>query len=78
MLQELVALAEKLRPDLTVIGPELPLVSGLSDALRARNLAVVGRPRSRRSLKEASSSRKQFLARPFDPHSQTLWRIRDS
>src|SRR5579862_8887078 len=38
----LAALAEKLRPDLTVIGPELPLVNGVSDALRARNLAVVG------------------------------------
>jgi len=33
----LVAIAEKLRPDLTVIGPELPLVNGLSDALRARS-----------------------------------------
>src|SRR5437762_5226496 len=32
----LLALAEKLHPDLTVIGPELPLVNGLADALRAR------------------------------------------
>src|SRR5258708_10319820 len=38
----LVAIAQKLHPDLTVIGPELPLVGGLSDALRARNLTAVG------------------------------------
>src|SRR5438132_13343223 len=37
-----VALAEKIQPDLTVVGPELPLVNGLTDAFRQRNSAVVG------------------------------------
>ncbi len=61
------ALAEKLRPDLTVIGPELPLVSGLSDALRARNLAVVGPSQIAAQLEGSKIFSKQFLARHAIP-----------
>src|ERR1700747_308765 len=63
----LVALAEKLRPDLTVIGPELPLVSGLSDALRMRNLAVVGPSQIAAQLEASKIFAKQFLARHLIP-----------
>ena len=38
----LVALAEKTRPDITVVGPELPLVNGLVDAFTKRNWPIVG------------------------------------
>ena len=38
----LVALAIQLSVDLVVIGPEVPLVNGLADALRAVNIAVFG------------------------------------
>jgi len=38
----LLAIAERLRPDLTIIGPELPLTQGLADELTHRNLPVVG------------------------------------
>src|ERR1700758_495955 len=37
----LVALTERLRPDLTVVGPELPLVHGISDAFREREWPIV-------------------------------------
>jgi phosphoribosylamine--glycine ligase len=37
-----VALAEALEPDLVVIGPEGPLVAGVSDALRDKGFAVFG------------------------------------
>ena len=37
-----VELAESLAPDLVVIGPEAPLVAGVSDALRAAGVAVFG------------------------------------
>jgi phosphoribosylamine---glycine ligase len=63
----LVALAEKLRPDLTVIGPELPLVTGVSDALRARNLAVVGPSQIAAQLEGSKLFAKNFLLRHSIP-----------
>ncbi len=36
------ALAEEVQADLTVIGPELPLVRGVADEMRRRSLAVFG------------------------------------
>lgn len=35
-------LAERLRPDLVVVGPELPLVNGVADAVRATGIACFG------------------------------------
>jgi phosphoribosylamine--glycine ligase len=66
-VEGLVAIAEKLRPDLTVIGPELPLVNGLSDALRARNLAVIGPSQIAAQLEGSKIFTKQFLARHSIP-----------
>jgi len=63
----LVAIAAKLRPDLTVIGPELPLVQGLGDALRAHNLAVVGPSQIAAQLEGSKIFAKQFLARHSIP-----------
>ncbi|MGZ9827702.1 phosphoribosylamine--glycine ligase [Tsukamurella ocularis] len=39
---EVAALAERLGADLVVIGPEVPLVLGVGDAVRARGIAVFG------------------------------------
>src|SRR5215813_12267902 len=61
--QSLVAIAEKLRPDLTVIGPELPLVHGVSDSLRARRLAVVGPSQIAAQLEGSKIFAKNFLLR---------------
>jgi phosphoribosylamine---glycine ligase len=63
----LVAIAEKLRPDLTVIGPELPLVNGVSDGLRARNLAVVGPSQIAAQLEGSKIFAKNFLLRHAIP-----------
>ncbi len=41
-LEGLVAFAERESIDLTVVGPEMPLVAGLADLMRARGLAVFG------------------------------------
>jgi phosphoribosylamine--glycine ligase len=68
----LVALAERLRPDLTVIGPELPLVQGVGDALRARNLAVVGPSQIAAQLEGSKLFAKHFLLRHGIPTAQML------
>jgi phosphoribosylamine---glycine ligase len=59
----LVALAEKLRPDLTVVGPELPLVNGLVDAFEQRKWAVVGPAQKAAQLEGSKIFTKQFLER---------------
>src|SRR6266478_3804168 len=59
----MVAFAEKARPDLTVVGPELPLVNGLTDAFRERNWAIVGPSREASQLEGSKIFSKRFLER---------------
>jgi len=59
----MVAFAEKARPDLTVVGPELPLVNGLTDAFRKRNWAIVGPSREAAQLEGSKIFSKTFLGR---------------
>ena len=66
----ILAIAEKLRPDLTVIGPELPLVSGVADALRARNLSVVGPSQIAAQLEGSKTFSKHFLERHAIPTAE--------
>lgn len=56
-------LAEKLSPDLTVVGPELPLVNGLTDAFRQRKRAVVGPSQQAAQLEGSKIFAKEFLLR---------------
>jgi len=67
VLTEMVSLAERLRPDLTVIGPELPLVLGLADELRRLGFAVVGPGRDAARLEGSKVYAKEFLARHSIP-----------
>ncbi|HME58442.1 MAG TPA: hypothetical protein VKF63_08885, partial [Terracidiphilus sp.] len=59
----LVALAECISPDLTVVGPELPLVNGLTDAFRRRDFAVVGPSQQAAQLEGSKIFAKEFLQR---------------
>jgi phosphoribosylamine--glycine ligase len=59
----LVALAEHISPDLTVVGPELPLVNGLTDAFRQRKYAVVGPSQQAAQLEGSKIFAKEFLQR---------------
>jgi phosphoribosylamine--glycine ligase len=59
----LVALAEKRGPDLTVVGPELPLVNGLVDAFERRKWAIVGPTKSAAQLEGSKVFTKEFLER---------------
>jgi phosphoribosylamine---glycine ligase len=59
----LVALAERLEPDLTVVGPELPLVAGIADEFAARGWALVGPTREAARLEGSKIFSKEFLER---------------
>ncbi len=59
----LVALAEKIKPDLTVVGPELPLVNGIADAFAARKWAIVGPTQQAAQLEGSKIFSKEFLQR---------------
>jgi phosphoribosylamine--glycine ligase len=59
----IVAFAEKVHPDLTVVGPELPLVNGLTDAFRQRKWAIVGPSQQAAQLEGSKVFSKEFLVR---------------
>jgi phosphoribosylamine---glycine ligase len=59
----LVALAEKISPDLTVVGPELPLVNGLVDAFEQRKWRIVGPTKQAAQLEGSKIFTKEFLER---------------
>ncbi len=62
-VDDLVAFAERERIDLTVIGPEAPLVAGLADRLERRGLGVFG-PSARAAAIEGSKAfAKRLMAR---------------
>jgi phosphoribosylamine--glycine ligase len=63
----IVALAEKIRPNLTVVGPELPLVNGLTDAFRQRNWPIVGPSKLAAQLEGSKIFSKEFLGRHAIP-----------
>ena len=63
----LVSLACEERADLVVVGPELPLVSGLVDALQARGVTAFGPSRMAARLEGSKAFMKDFCARHAIP-----------
>ena len=59
----LVAVAEQIRPDLTVIGPELPLSLGVVDEFTRRGWRVFGPSKAAAQLESSKSFAKEFLKR---------------
>jgi phosphoribosylamine--glycine ligase len=62
-LESLKALALKTKPDLVVIGPELPLVLGLADVLREQGMPVFGPSKSAAMLEGSKVFAKDFMIR---------------
>lgn len=62
-LDELVAFAERERVDLTVVGPELPLILGIVDRFQAQGLAIFGPPRSAAALEGSKAFAKALMAK---------------
>jgi phosphoribosylamine--glycine ligase len=63
----LVALAERLSPDLTIVGPELPLVKGIGDAFRSRGWPIVAPSQQAAQLEGSKVFAKEFLRRQGIP-----------
>src|SRR6267378_3551659 len=62
-LDSLVAVARQLRPDLTVVGPELPLTLGVVDEFTRRGWPVFGPTKTAAQLESSKSFAKEFLQR---------------
>jgi phosphoribosylamine--glycine ligase len=62
-LDSMVALGEQVRPDLTVVGPELPLTLGVVDEFTRRGWPVFGPTRAAAQLEASKSFAKEFLQR---------------
>jgi phosphoribosylamine---glycine ligase len=56
-------LAEQLAADLTIVGPELPLVLGIADEFASRGLALLGPNRNAAQLEGSKIFAKRFLER---------------
>src|SRR5437899_9132401 len=73
----LVLFAEKKRPDMTIVGPELPLVKGVADAFRARNLPIVGPSQIAAQLEGSKIFSKEFLLRHNIPTAEMVGAFED-
>lgn len=62
-LDDLVAFAERECIDLTVVGPELPLILGLADRFRAKGLPIFGPSQSAAQLEGSKAFAKQLMAK---------------
>ena len=60
---EVHSLAERCRPDLVVVGPEAPLVAGVSDALRAEGYPVFGPDKEAARIEGSKSFAKELMER---------------
>jgi phosphoribosylamine--glycine ligase len=56
-------LATKLGADLTIVGPELPLVQGIADEFKQRGLAILGPPKNAAQLEGSKIFAKEFMTR---------------
>ncbi|MFM5713306.1 phosphoribosylamine--glycine ligase [Aeromonas allosaccharophila] len=66
----LLAFAKEQRIDLTIVGPEAPLVKGVVDAFRAEGLAIFGPTAAAAQLEGSKAFAKDFLARHAIPTAE--------
>lgn len=82
-LDSIVSLANQLKPDLTVIGPELPLTLGVVDEFQRRGWPIFGPTKAAAQLESSKSFAKEFLQRHHIPTAHyaicnTLDEVRDA
>jgi phosphoribosylamine--glycine ligase len=62
-LESMVAVAQQVQPDLTIIGPELPLTLGVVDEFQRRGCPTFGPTRAATQLESSKSFAKEFMQR---------------
>ncbi|HSA94332.1 MAG TPA: phosphoribosylamine--glycine ligase [Terriglobales bacterium] len=62
-VEALAQVAQKVRPDLTVVGPELPLARGVVDEFQGRGWRIFGPTREAARLESSKSFAKEFMQR---------------
>ena len=72
-----VDMARQLGVDLTVVGPEAPLVAGVVDAFRAAGLKIVGPTQAAARLEGSKRFAKEFFARAGIPTARSGQSIKD-
>jgi phosphoribosylamine--glycine ligase len=66
-LDSLVSIANRTKPDLTIVGPELPLTLGVVDEFTTRGWPIFGPTRAAARLESSKSFAKSFLQRYHIP-----------
>lgn len=74
---KLAEIAEELRPDLTIVGPEQPLVLGIADEFEKHGLRLLGPSRAASQLEGSKVFAKQFMQRHKIP-TASVYGIFDS
>ena len=66
-VNSLTALAEQIKPDLTIVGPEMPLALGVVDQFTRRGWPIFGPTRAATQLESSKSFAKEFMQRHHIP-----------
>jgi phosphoribosylamine--glycine ligase len=66
------AVAESVQPDLTIVGPEVPLVAGIVDQFRARGQRIFGPTQENAQLEGSKIYAKEFMQRVGIPTARFL------
>jgi phosphoribosylamine--glycine ligase len=66
------AAAQSIQPDLTVVGPEVPLVAGIVDEFRANGRAIVGPTQKDAQLEGSKIYAKEFMQRVGIPTARFI------
>jgi len=66
-LDSLIAVANQIQPDLTIVGPELPLMLGVVDEFTGRGWRTFGPSKAAAQLETSKSFAKEFLQRHHIP-----------
>src|SRR5881394_1353758 len=69
---ELADFADKLKIDLTIVGPELPLTLGIVDEFQKRGLAIFGPTRLASELEGSKAFSKEFMRKYSIPTAEAV------